>query len=76
MSDEPPLKEFVGLLWIGDQPAIRVRIEARTVEEAKIALEAEYGAGHSLSLWNEADARKPRGSPSAPRAPGAGAPGV
>lgn len=59
-TENQPMREFVGFIWIGNEPGIRLTIEARTVEEAKAKVVAEYGDGHSISLWNEEDARKPR----------------
>lgn len=59
-SESVPLKEYVGYIWIDGQPGIRLRVEARTAEEAKAAVEAEYGRGHTISLWNEDDASRPR----------------
>jgi hypothetical protein len=41
-------------------PAKRVTVEARTLEEAKLALEAEYGAGMVLSLWLDPEWELPR----------------
>jgi hypothetical protein len=45
-DDGKPMKEYQGLIWIGDDPGIRVRYLARSGEEAEGALIAEYGAGH------------------------------
>ena len=55
-----PVREFVGFIWIGDKPPIRLRIDARTLEEARASVVAEHGEGHRISLWNEDDARQPR----------------
>jgi hypothetical protein len=38
----------------------RVSVEADSVAHAKELLEAEYGLGRVLSLWNEREAQKPR----------------
>jgi hypothetical protein len=59
-SSERPLREFVGYIWIGENPGIRLSILARSGEEAKAAVIAEYGSGHVISLKNEEDARRPR----------------
>ena len=59
-AENAPIREFVGFIWIGDQPGIRLRVEARTVEEATASVVAEYGEGHTISLWNEDDARRAR----------------
>ena len=55
-----PDKEYVGFIWIGDQPGIRLSVWAPTGEDAWARVEAEYGEGHVISLWNEDDARRPR----------------
>jgi hypothetical protein len=69
-NQDLPLREYVGLIWIGEQSGIRLSVWAHTVEEARAQVLADYGEGHVISLWNEDDARKPRlpedprGSPS------------
>ncbi len=62
MSNEQsaPLREYVGIIWIGDQPGIRVRILAASGEEAEALLIEQYGEGHAYTLRNEEDATKPR----------------
>jgi hypothetical protein len=59
-NEQRPLKEFVGFIWIGDDPGIRLAVQAPSVEEAKALVIAEYGEGHRISLWNEDDARRAR----------------
>ena len=59
-SQDQAMKEFVGFIWIRNEPGIRLTIKARTVAEAKAKVVREYGEGHSISLWNEEDADKPR----------------
>ncbi|MEL7296397.1 MAG: hypothetical protein AAGJ86_01980 [Pseudomonadota bacterium] len=54
-------REFVGFIWIGAKPGIRLKIYAPTISEARKKVIAEYGEGHQISLWNEDDANKPRG---------------
>jgi hypothetical protein len=56
----PPMKTYVGYIWIDDQPGIRLSVDAHSPDEAKAAVEAEYGLGHVVTLWNEDDASKPR----------------
>jgi hypothetical protein len=56
----PPLKTYVGFVWIGDEPGVRLSLSARSAKEARAAVEAEYGEGHIVSLWNEDDASRPR----------------
>lgn len=53
-------REYIGFIWIGDEPGIRLSIWARSGTEAKSFVEAEYGKGHVVSLWNEDDAQRPR----------------
>ena len=55
-----PLREFVGFIWIADEPALRLSVMARSVEEAREKVIAEHGEGHAISLWNDQDASKPR----------------
>jgi hypothetical protein len=60
-SDEsPPMREYVGLIWIDDKPGLRLRILARSVDEARSRVIEEYGEGHVMSIWNEEDAASPR----------------
>lgn len=55
-----PIREYKGIIWIGDQPGVRFWIDARSLDEAAAILEEQYGEGHVYSLWNEYDAHKPR----------------
>jgi hypothetical protein len=57
---ERPLREFVGLIWIADEPGLRLSVMAHSVEDARAMVVAEHGEGHAISLWNEEDASKPR----------------
>ncbi len=59
-SEESNLKEYVGYIWIEEQPGVLLSILAGSPEEARRLLEAEHGTGHVISLWNEEDARRPR----------------
>lgn len=54
------MRQFVGFIWIGEDPGIRLSVQARNVSEAKAMVIAEHGQGHVISLWNEDDANKPR----------------
>ena len=58
--DKNSSKEFIGFIWIDDQPGTRLRILARSVSEAKRKVVDEYGEGHMIQLSNEDDASKPR----------------
>lgn len=55
-----PLREYVGTIWIADQPGVRLRVAAESLEDARARVIAEYGEGHVISLWNEDDAASPR----------------
>ncbi len=44
-----------------EEAAKRVSTEARTLEEARTKLEAEFGNGMVLSLWVDAEWQMPRG---------------
>lgn len=58
--EDRPLKEYVGYIWIRDEPGIRVSVWAASSEEAAAKVEAEHGKGHVHSIWNEEDASKLR----------------
>lgn len=58
--EQSPLKEYVGFIWIGEEPGVRLSVMARSAAEAIVLVEAEYGSGHVYSLWNEEDASRPR----------------
>ncbi len=60
--EDLPMKVYVGYIWIGEQPGIRLNVSARSPQEARSAVEAQYGNGHVVSLWNEEDASHPRGA--------------
>ena len=53
-------REYVGLIWIGDDPGIRLSIWAPTGAAAMAKVVELYGEGHVITLTNEADARRPR----------------
>jgi hypothetical protein len=57
------VKDYVGYIWIGDEPGLRLTVQARTADEARSLVEVEYGEGHTISLWNEEDAQRPRFDP-------------
>lgn len=58
--DQSVMKEYVGLIWINDEPGKRISVWARSAEEAVRMVEEEYGAGHPFSIRNVDDAEKPR----------------
>lgn len=53
-------KEYVGIIWIGNDPGIRLRVFAPSALEAQALVIEEYGEGHVISVWNEDDANRPR----------------
>jgi hypothetical protein len=55
-----PTREYVGMIWIGENPGVRFRILARSLEEARSTVIEEHGEGHVISIWNEGDASSPR----------------
>ena len=59
-GDAAARRTYVGVVWIGDQPGIRVSVPARSLTEALATVKAKYGKGHVVSLWNEHDAAQPR----------------
>ncbi|MBP6997268.1 MAG: hypothetical protein KBB39_14120 [Phycicoccus sp.] len=54
------MREYVGLIWIGEEPGRRIRIMATSGEEAEELLVQEFGPNHVYTLWNEEDAQRPR----------------
>lgn len=62
MSDQQPpqVREYVGLIWIAGQPGLRFRVDARSLEEARALVVKQYGEGHVISIWNEADSASAR----------------
>jgi hypothetical protein len=58
--EDSPLREYVGFIWIGDEPGVRLSVWARSADAARELVEAEYGSGHPYSIWNEEDASRPR----------------
>lgn len=59
-SQKSPVREYVGVIWIGDEPGQRFNILARSGEEAERKLKERYGDGHEYTLSNEADANRQR----------------
>ncbi|MCI4061490.1 hypothetical protein MRQ36_02415 [Micromonospora sp. R77] len=60
VDESQPIREYVGLIWIEEKPGIRLRILARSLEEARSLVSEEYGDGHVISIWSEGDAASPR----------------
>src|SRR4051812_1232627 len=55
-----PMREYVGLIWIEDESCIRLRLLARSLDEARSCVIEKYGEGHVISIWNEEDASSAR----------------
>ncbi len=62
MSDQESseLKEYVGYIWIGDEPGMRISVWARSADDAIRIVEEKYGQGHPFSIRNIDDAERPR----------------
>jgi hypothetical protein len=60
LAHQSQVREFVGFIWIEDQPGIPLSIWAMSSREARRVVDAQYGTGHIVTLWNEEDARAPR----------------
>lgn len=59
-NEQGMLREYIGFIWIGDEPGVRLRVWAKSLDEADDLVNARFGAGHVVSIWNEEDAQKPR----------------
>lgn len=59
-GDDSQLRDYRGIIWIADQPGVRLQVAARSLDEARARVIADYGEGHVISLWNEDDAARPR----------------
>lgn len=46
-EERPALREYVGYIWIGAQPGIRVRLLAEGAQDARARLIQQYGEGTS-----------------------------
>jgi hypothetical protein len=55
-----PLKEYVGFIWIGDEPGKRLSVWATSPREARAMVIEEFGEGHVISLRNIREARTTR----------------
>lgn len=59
-SGSYPLRQYVGVVWVGDRPGERFAVSAVSLDEAKTKAEQIYGTGHAMTLYNEEDADRPR----------------
>lgn len=55
----PSERGYVGFIWIGDDPGIRLSVWAPSGDEARSKVVEQFGERHVISLWNEADAARP-----------------
>jgi hypothetical protein len=55
-----PLTDYVGYVWKDGQPRIDFKIEAKSLQDAKRQMLAQFGEGFAVSIWNEDDASRPR----------------
>ena len=58
-QEQNPLKEYIGVVWVGDEPGQRFVVLARGSWEAGEYARAEFG-DYPMTLHNEEDAHKPR----------------
>jgi hypothetical protein len=54
------MKLYQAIVWIRDEPGIRVSISAESSDDARRQLEAEHGEEAVISLWSEDEAGRPR----------------
>jgi hypothetical protein len=54
------MREYVGVIWIDDEPGERFSFLARSGEEAEEQLKSKYGEGHQYTLYNEEDRDRKR----------------
>lgn len=53
-------RDFKVVVWVGDQPGLRLTVEASSADEVTGYLHEKYGPEIVCMIWNEADARRPR----------------
>jgi hypothetical protein len=54
------LTEYVGCIWKDDQPRIDFKIQAKSLQDARREVLAQYDEGFTVSIWNEDGATRPR----------------
>lgn len=59
-SERSRVREYVGFVWIGEEPGVRLRLSAQCWDEAVAIVEGKYGQGHMISIWSSEDASKLR----------------
>jgi hypothetical protein len=53
---DEPTREYVGMIWIADQPGEYVRVVARSLVEDRKEVERIYVEGHGINTHDENDA--------------------
>ncbi|MEV4134781.1 hypothetical protein AB0J72_21750 [Dactylosporangium sp. NPDC049742] len=59
-NSDPPLKEYIGEIEIGDDPPVPLSVWAVNASTAYHMVVQQYGEGHVISLWNEDEANTVR----------------
>lgn len=59
-DEDETLTEFVGYVWKDDEPRIDFKVRAKSRQDAKREVLAQYGEGFAISIWNEEEANRPR----------------
>jgi hypothetical protein len=59
-DENPPLREYVGFIWIDRKPTIPLRILATSPDEARARVIEEYGEDCFFSIGNEEDRHRLR----------------
>jgi hypothetical protein len=54
------MKLYNAIVWIREEPGVRVSVRAESLDDASRRLEAEYGKDTVVSLWDEEEAGRPR----------------
>lgn len=62
MTNSMPSKKriFEAMVWVGDNPGLRMTVEASDAQEVAEYLHKKYGPDIVCSIWNEEDANQPR----------------
>ena len=53
-------KLFKAIVWVREEPGIRVELRADSLDHARRQLEVEHGDEAVISLWDEDKAGQPR----------------
>ena len=62
MPEERKTREYQAIVWAEDPngPGERIVLFATSLEDAREQIDKKFGPNIVVSLWNEADANKPR----------------